>query len=369
MNAADRLARTRPSSEWSWSVGTLAGIDIRFHATFAVLLLWVGLSHVLAGHGLRAASAGVLLGLVFGSVVLHELGHALVARRYGIRTRDITLWPIGGMANLDRVPENPKQELAIALAGPAVNAGIAIASAVVLALLGAPWTPPSMHLLGAPWLTNLMWINTSLALFNLVPAFPMDGGRVLRSLLALRIDRLRATQVAARIGQGAALLLGLFGALFAHPMLIFVALFVWIGAQEEADHARLANALEPLYVGDAMLTTFETLPAHAPIAEGAARAARTFQEEFPVVDGNRLVGIVSAAELLEANQARAQMPIAAAATSVTYTVSPYDRLTTALDRIADDERGALAVVDGDALVGLLVSDRVYALAGDRGVAA
>jgi Zn-dependent protease len=231
---------------WSWRIGRIAGIDIHVHYTFLLLLAWVGVQHYAAHGDLGETMSGLaFIVTLFGIVVLHELGHALTARRFGIRTRNIILLPIGGVAQLERMPEEPRQELLVALAGPAVNMVLAAGLYVILAL-GQGLSPVGDSLrIGGRFLEQLFWVNVSLAFFNLIPAFPMDGGRVLRALLALRMDRVRATAVAARIGQGIALLLVFLG-FFYNPMLILIGLFVWFGAAEESsmvqDHDRYTPA-------------------------------------------------------------------------------------------------------------------------------
>jgi Zn-dependent protease len=219
---------------WSWRLGRIAGIDVYMHGTFLVLLAWVALSHYLEHHRIVDAVSGVLFILaLFGIVVLHELGHALTARHYGIRTRDITLLPIGGVARLDRMPDDPKQELVVAFAGPVVNVVLAAALFLLMPSTTSPTILGELQQIGDGIVAKLAWVNVGLAAFNLIPAFPMDGGRVLRALLALRMDYVRATNVAAEVGRGLALMFGLVG-LFANPLLIFIALFVWAGATAEA---------------------------------------------------------------------------------------------------------------------------------------
>lgn len=206
---------------WSYRLGRVAGIDIDIHVTFLLLLAWVGLSRLFTGYGLDGALFSVaLMGIVFGVVVLHELGHALAARRFGIATRNITLYLIGGVARLARMPQKPGQELAVALAGPAVNLVLAVLSGLLL----LEW---SHALLG--WFFT---INVVLLGFNLLPAFPMDGGRVLRALLAMRMPRLRATETAVRVGRWMAVLLGVAG-LFGNFSLLLIALFVWFSGGAE----------------------------------------------------------------------------------------------------------------------------------------
>jgi len=219
---------------WSWRIGRIAGIDVYVHATFLLLLAWEALRHYQAHGDPAEALAGLVFVLVlFGIVVLHELGHALAARSYGIRTRDITLLPIGGVARLERVPREPGQELVVALAGPAVNVVLAAGIYLGLALGRGPSPYGESLRVGGGFLDRLFWVNVSLAVFNLLPAFPMDGGRVLRAVLALRLDYVRATRVAASVGQGLAFLFGILGLIY-DPFLIFIALFVWLGAAEEA---------------------------------------------------------------------------------------------------------------------------------------
>jgi len=200
--------------KWRWRLGEWFGIVVYMHATFLLLIGWVALSHFLAGEGLAEALNGILfILLLFACVVMHEYGHALTARRYGIQTRDITLLPIGGVARLERMPREPGQELWVALAGPAVNVAIAAALFVLIELFegAAALTMSKVQLVGGDLLPKLMWVNISLAVFNLLPAFPMDGGRVLRALLARRMDYARATRAAASVGQMMAFLFGLWG--------------------------------------------------------------------------------------------------------------------------------------------------------------
>jgi len=229
---------------WSWKLGRIAAIDVYVHFTFFLLLGWEALRDYQAhGDTAEAISGLVFILILFGIVVLHELGHALAARSYGIRTRDIMLLPIGGVARLERMPRDPGQELVVALAGPAVNVVLAVVIYLVLAL-GRGLSPFGEALqVGGGFLDRLFWVNVSLAVFNLLPAFPMDGGRVLRAALAMRLDYARATQVAATIGQGVAILFGILGFIY-DPLLIFIALFVWFGAAQEANQVQVSRDSE-----------------------------------------------------------------------------------------------------------------------------
>jgi Zn-dependent protease len=231
--------------KWSWKVGRLGGIDLRVHATFFILLAWFALVYYRESGSAVAATRGVVFTLaLFVSVVLHELGHALAGRRVGVPTRDITLLPIGGVARLEHIPDDPKQELAIALAGPAVTLVIALTLYVLLRALALPTALLENAVTrggGGAFLAQLMWVNVSLLVFNLLPAFPMDGGRVLRATLALRRDYLRATEIAARVGRAFALLFGIVG-LFYSAFLVVIALFIWFGAAAEYGALRSAAA-------------------------------------------------------------------------------------------------------------------------------
>src|ERR1051326_6394055 len=193
--------------KWSWRIGRIAGIGLYMHVTFLIMLIWVTASYYMVRRNWAEAVVGLLFILaLFGIVVLHELGHALTARRFGIRTRDITLLPIGGVARLERMPDDPKEELLVALAGPAVNIVLAaLFFAALLVVKGSPWVG-NLAAVGGSFVAKLMWVNVGLAVFNLLPAFPMDGGRVLRALLAIRMNHVRATQIAANVGQAMALI-------------------------------------------------------------------------------------------------------------------------------------------------------------------
>jgi Zn-dependent protease/CBS domain-containing protein len=286
--------------KWSWKLGRIAGIDVFMHATFLLLIGWVAFSYYLQGGDLATVLAGVgFILALFACVVLHEFGHALTARRYGIQTRDITLLPIGGVARLERMPENPVHELRVALAGPAVNVVIAAGLFGWLALTGTLEPLTSLSLTGGSFLERLMVVNLFLVGFNMLPAFPMDGGRVLRALLATRMEYTHATHLAAGLGQGIALLLGLFG-LFSNPFLVFTALFVWIGAAQESSMVQMRSALGGIPVSRAMVTQFETLTPADPISRAVQLILAGSQHDFPVVDGDAVVGVLTRADLLAA---------------------------------------------------------------------
>ena len=245
--------------KWSIRIGRFSGIDVRMHITFLLLVGWVALVYWRQGQSVSAAVAGVAFILsVFLCVILHEFGHALAARRYGIKTRDIILLPIGGVARLEKMPTNPLHELCISIAGPAVNVVIAAALFIWLKL-SASFDPLAvMTTTTGPFFERILVVNLFMIVFNMIPAFPMDGGRVLRAVLAMRSGHRRATQIAASIGQGIAVFFGVIG-LFYNPFLMFIALFVWFGASQEARTAQLQSAVDGIAVQQAMLTDFRTL--------------------------------------------------------------------------------------------------------------
>ena len=288
---------------WSWKIGRLAGIDVYMHATFLLLVGFIVVATWMESHNPARTLFGVFFVLViFGCIVLHELGHALTARRFGIRTRDIVLLPIGGVARLERMPEEPNQELLVALAGPAVNVLIALGLLAVLTALGRIPTlrqATTISWTGHDFLPSLLAVNVWLVLFNLIPAFPMDGGRVLRALLAKRMDYTEATQSAAHVGQGIAFVFGFLG-LFFDPFLLFIALFVWMGASGEAGMVQMRSSLGGIPVQRVMLTNFRTLQPDETLAQAVEQILAGWQQDFAVVFGDHVLGILTREDLVRA---------------------------------------------------------------------
>ena len=281
----------------SWSIPILrvGGTQLRIHVTFLLLIGWLAIG---------SASAAIFVLLLFLCVVLHEFGHAIAAKGYGINTPDITLLPIGGVARLERMPEEPKQELVIAIAGPLVNVIIA---ACLFVVIGARADVVPATVAGGDLLVSLFKINVWLVLFNLLPAFPMDGGRVLRAALASRMTYARATQVAATVGQAFAFffgVVGLFGVpgLFgANPFLIFIAVFVYIGASQEAALAQMRDVSRRFPVSSAMVREFRTLLETATLEEAVDALLATSQHDFPVLDeSGNVAGILTRHDLIAA---------------------------------------------------------------------
>src|SRR3990170_1550124 len=243
---------------WSIKLFKVKGIDIKVHLTFVLILIWAAYRwSVSTGEGAQGALFGIVATLLlFVSVTLHELGHSFQALKYGVKVRDITLMPMGGLAQMEEIPEDPNKELRIAIAGPLVNFGIAallIGAGFLLdarALVSLKELQASLG--GVSWsglLAYLTSANLMLGLFNLIPAFPMDGGRVLRALLAKKMDHAKATRIAAQVGQGLALLLGLWGFMVGSWTLVIIAIFVWMGAGQENQGVQVKHTLGETTVG------------------------------------------------------------------------------------------------------------------------
>jgi Zn-dependent protease/CBS domain-containing protein len=296
---------------WSFKILTVAGIGIYLHVTFLMLIAYLAFGAFAEGGAEAALMVVALVLSLFACVVLHELGHALTARRFGVGTRDITLLPIGGVARLERIPREPIQELLIAVAGPLVNVVIAIVlSGLMLALGLSPFEGPlsleaqeendlvTITAGAGPYLKTLLAVNVFMVLFNLVPAFPMDGGRILRSLLAMRLSHHRATRIAAAAGQLFAIAFGIIGMLNGHFILILIAVFVFLGAAGEASAARMYHTFHGLPVAMGMITELKTLTRESTLAEAVDLLLRGSQVDFPVVDEGRVAGLLTRQQLV-----------------------------------------------------------------------
>lgn len=345
--------------KWSWKIARIVGVDIYLHWTFLLLISWILFSELLAGSSWSAAWLGVGMVLaLFGCVVLHELGHALAARLYGVPTQDITILPIGGVARLGRIPEHPVQELVIAIAGPLVNLVIAAVLLLVLLLLnsGDLWFGAAST---GHFLQNLMWANIVLVLFNLLPAFPMDGGRVLRASLAGVLEYSRATRIAATIGQAMAILFALAGLLIVdNPLLLLVALFIYLGAASEARMVETRSVLRGIPVREAMMTRFHTLSPDDSLRVAARELLAGSQQDFPVVEAGRFVGMLRRTELAQGLAESSSDTLIRERMSTEYpVVSEFDLLEHVM---IDMQQGAAAVpvISGERLVGLVDTENV-----------
>lgn len=344
---------------WSFKVGRFAGIDLYVHATFFLLILWVVALHWLGSHTLNGVGSGLLSVLaIFACVVLHEFGHALTARHYGIATKDINLLPIGGVSRFERLPEKPSQELAVSIAGPIVNVLIAGAIYLYLFLTGGFKPVTGLSITNGPFLERLLVANLLLAGFNLLPAFPMDGGRALRALLATRLDHVAATQLAAAIGQGLALIFGLVG-LFFDPFLVFIALFVWIGAAHESQSVQFRDAFAGTPVRAAMLKDFKTLNTSNTLGDAVKVVLEGSQHDFPVMWGDRVFGILTRANLMNGlSQHGSDHPVTNAMEREFETAEPNEMLSTALARLAAARTRIMPVLQDGTLVGLVTQENL-----------
>jgi len=351
--------------KWSLKLGEIAGIGIFVHWTFLILVGWILLADVVEHKDLGEAVGGIVFILaLFACVVLHELGHALTAKRFGVRTRDITLLPIGGVARLERIPEVPIQEFWVAIAGPAVNVVIAgLLAALIWVRHGAfaQWeTTPTR----GDFFSQLMYINIALFVFNLVPAFPMDGGRVLRALLAhISGDYVRSTQVAASIGQALAILLGFLGLFGGNPFLLFIALFVYIGAHEEAYLVQMRSLFRGVPVREAMMTRIRTLTPDSTLANAADELLAGAQQDFPVVVEGRVVGMLLRSDVIAAlAKGGSKQRVADVMRAGCATVEDTEMLEATFQRMRQEGCSTIPVVHSGAFIGLVTLENVGELA-------
>jgi Zn-dependent protease/predicted transcriptional regulator len=351
---------------WSYRIGTVAGTDIKVHVTFLLLLGWYALDAYNTLGPAAAIGETLLILALFACVILHEFGHIFMARRFGVRTPDVILLPIGGVARLERIPEDPRQELLIAIAGPFVTLLIALALFLGLRIAGSP--EPFLPTGGrsGSFAAQIMWVNVLLLGFNLIPAFPMDGGRVLRAVLATRIGLVRATRVAAAVGQVVAVGMCFYGLTRSpiQPLLLLIAFFVFVGAGTEASAVETRAAARGVQVSQMMVTQFRSIAIHATLAQAVDLLLAGEQREFPVVDNlGRTEGLLTRENLIRGLRERGpDSTVAEAMTSPAPTVLPSAPFQEGLDRLRASGLPALPVVDGaGALVGLLTMENISEL--------
>lgn len=338
-------------------MGRVAGIPIRMHLTLLILLAWIAGSYALSGASLGATAIGVALVVaIFVVIVVHELGHALVARRFGIATRDIMLLPVGGVASIEHTPDRPLEELAIALVGPIINLAIAGLIWVGVHAAGGTTQLGDTTTIGGAIAAQLYWINIGLALFNLIPAFPMDGGRALRAVLAMRLGHDRATNIAASLGRVFAVGIGILGLLY-NPLLILIALVVWQGATQERALSQLKQAISGVPVSAAMLRRVEAVTPEQPLEDAAALLLRGGLNQLPVIDHGTPVGVITRSDVASAlAHAGPGATVAAAPQHRVIMVSPADALDAVLDRLRAEPDTVALVVDHGLPVGVLTAD-------------
>jgi Zn-dependent protease/CBS domain-containing protein len=345
---------------WSLNIGKVAGTVVRIHLTFLLFLAWIFAASYASGGAATAWDSVLFMVLLFLCVLLHEFGHIFTARAFGVPTPYVTLLPIGGVAQLEHIPEEPGQEFLIAIAGPLVNVVVTI---LLVAFAGATLQTSAAAGLDnthIPMINRLAAVNLFLAVFNMIPAFPMDGGRVLRALLATRFGYVRATEIAAVIGQFVAFVLGFVGLMY-NPILIFIAIFVYLAASSEAHMVALRAVSRGVPVSHAMMTHFESLSPEAHLDEAVQTLLRTGQGEFPVIDGaGKPVGVVGRADLIRAIKERGPDARVADAMSADMPTIGYRRcLEDAFKLLQQKQAPAVGVTDaGGKLVGLITGETI-----------
>lgn len=342
---------------WSINIGKIRGIDIAIHALFPLLLIWTGVSSYLESHSVSDAANDVMFIIIlFTIVVIHELSHALTAASFGIRTRSITLLPIGGVASMERMPDKPMQEFLVAIAGPASNVVMALICFLALQFVD-PHFWQSSTLENTTLLERLLYINVGLAIFNMLPAFPMDGGRVLRALLSLKFGLERATTYAAGIGKFFAVLMAIFGYIY-NPMLIFIAVFIWFGGSQEAGYTKMKVAIHHFPVHEAMITDFKTLPPDASLNDAAKIVLDGYQTEIPVVRSEQLIGLVSRQGLIRALSEGQGSTVQDIVEPITAFTGPYEALDAVFERLQSMPSGCLPVIHNNQFIGLITITNV-----------
>jgi Zn-dependent protease/CBS domain-containing protein len=347
---------------WSIPAGRIFGVELRIHLTFFFLLIFVWLTES-AAHGPANAGRGLaLVGIIFGSVVLHELGHALVGMRAGVPAKAIILLPIGGVTLLDETqqPLEPgmltwKRDIRIAVAGPLVNIIIAVAAGGVL-LVVAPqihlWTKPYVYSGNLP--RSLVWSNLGLALFNLLPAYPMDGGRVLRALFGRRMDPVRATRRAVSIGRVFATLFMLVGMIEpAYVSLTMIGFFLFVAAQLEERSAVFQSVLETVRLEDVMLTDFATLSPADTLEDALEKAVHSLQDDFPVIRGSDMVGVISKQKILQALRAEGNGYVQAVMNRIFEVAQKKESLASAFRKLTARNLSIIPVVEDERLIGIV----------------
>ncbi len=351
---------------WSFKLFAFRGIDVKVHVTFVLILLWASYYW---GSIVDDGARGVVFGIVatillFACVTLHEFGHSIQAQAYDITVRDITLLPIGGLARLDRIPEDPKQEFRIAIAGPLVNVVIAILLAILSFFVDRDSLTSPLAIIDrlqeGNWkalIAYMLFANVWLVLFNLIPAFPMDGGRILRSLLAMRIPHVRATRIASGIGQAMALLLGFLGFSTGNYFLILIAIFVWFGAGQESAMAEVRNTFSGATVSQIMTSSPITLTPPDPLLRAVQLTLSSSQADFPVTDRDGyVVGLMTMDILIKGMHEQPKATVAEVMRRDFVIGRPDDDITAAHESLAASRQRAMVVIsDSGRLLGLLTA--------------
>ncbi len=353
---------------WSTKLFRVKGIDIKVHLTFVLILIWAAYRW---GIEMRAGLAGALYGVVvilllFACVTIHELAHSLMAMHYGVKVRDITLLPIGGLSQMEEMPKKPAQELRMSLAGPLSNFVIALLLFLldILFGIGAGLTPGRLNqVLGSvSWQglpSYLALSNLLLGVFNLLPAYPMDGGRVLRAFLAMRMDYAKATSWAVNIGQGLAWFLGLFGVLSGNWMLVIIAMFIYLGAGQEGRRVEVKNVLGELRASQAMAQTLQTLTPEASLAQAVNLILHGFQTDFPVLEDGKLIGFLTETDLVTALKKHGPETTVREAMRIDFPIAdPGEALFDVQQKMGKSRLRSIPVTKGGQLAGLITAQDI-----------
>lgn len=342
---------------WSISAGRLFGVELRIHATFALLLIFLLATEYARGGTRGEVRSLLLVVIIFGSVILHELGHAVTAMKFGVVVRSIVLLPIGGVTLMDdqtRSMPNPGRDIRISLAGPMVNLVLAIffGTGVLIFL-------PKVNLFAQPWVSSaslirsLVWTNFFLGAFNLVPAYPLDGGHMLRAWLSYRMDHLAATRRSVIIGQMFALTLLMVGAGIRDSWMVMIAVFLFMGAQIENRSAVFQSVLEQIRMEDVMLTDFKTLSPADTLEDALHKVVHSLQDDFPVVRGGDMVGTISRQRIMETLRVQGNGYVQGAMNRFFQIAQRTETLASVFRRIGQTGISIVPVVDGEHLVGIV----------------
>jgi Zn-dependent protease/predicted transcriptional regulator len=343
---------------WSFNIGKIFGIRFRIHVTFLLLVLFIFAS-VANQHGFqRGLLATLFIGAVFACVLIHEIGHSLIARRFGKEVKSITLLPIGGVATMEEMPEKPAQEIVMSLVGPLINLAIAGILYVIVGRWSGISVPTIQPDSSRSFLAGLIGINIMLAIFNLIPAFPMDGGRVLRGILAMTMDYVRATSLAVAIGQILAMLFIFYGVFF-NWWIAIIGLFLYIGAGGEKQQVILKSVLHAIPASEAMTTTFRTLRPDEPIARALEHFYHGCQDDFPVVGEAGIEGILTRDRILATiHDKGVNVPVSDVMDRDFASVTPRTPLDEIYKKSMTGGKTAVAVVDGSTVKGMLCMDGI-----------
>ncbi len=345
----------------SLKLGSIKGIGVFIHWTFTLIILFILYKNYKAGHTAEQMLWSVVFVLsIFGTVFLHELGHALAALQFGVKTKDITILPIGGMARLEKIPEKPKEEFVVAIAGPAVNVILAVITGL---FINFPAPEQLADILqggvnASNFFIQFFVVNIWLAIFNLVPAFPMDGGRILRALLSIKLPRYLATKIAARVGQ--ILAIGfIFVGINSNPFLIFIGIFIILGAQGEAEMVKTAHMLKDVLVRDLVMKDFARLDVKNTLSDALEILLNSQHKSFLVTSSSLPVGTLSRDELVQALASGSdKMLIKDAMNSDLIRIDAHEELEKAFTLMQSNGASLIAVFDKGQLLGVLDMENI-----------